>query len=408
MPTRLQVRTMRKTIQFVVFLKNFATGVMVPVLSLALMAHGASINTLSLMIGAYSLTVILAEFPSGVFADLRGRKTAFLVSALLFVLSYCLILSSQSAGLLICSMVANGLGRAFSSGSIDALAIDEADEHNSTLEWITARLAILESAGCATGALAGGLIAGIGSRYMYNLGVNAVIYAALFLIALLFIRESPLARHDGSAVTGQKRLGAQVKGSLAFMLQKGTVRALFALSLVTGFALIAVETYWQPALSAYHPASWILGAVSFAGYAVVIAGSWWMERLLARHPALGTALLLGTKGLMGLALVCLFLQTKAASFLAAYLMIYLFVGGGSVAENTLLNRFAPSSHRAGILSLFSFVLQVGGVIAAGCGYLVSTYGSFQTMWLIGGVATLLCAAIFAGVSARNRRAPNPD
>ena len=118
---------MRKTIQLVVFLKNFATGVMAPVLALVLMAHGATIGTLSLMIGAYSLTVIVAEFPSGVFADLCGRRTAFLVSAFLFVLSYCLILGSQSAFLLVAAMLANGLGRAFSSGSLDALAIDEAE-----------------------------------------------------------------------------------------------------------------------------------------------------------------------------------------------------------------------------------------------------------------------------------------
>jgi len=396
---------MRKAIQLVVFLKNLATGVMAPVLSLALMAHGASISTLSLMIGLYSLTVILAEFPSGVFAELCGRKTAFLVSALLFVLSYCLILLAQSAALLCCAMVANGLGRAFSSGSLDALAIDEADEHHSTLEWITARLAILESAGLAAGALAGGFISGLGARYAGNLGVNAVIYATLFFLALLLIREATPARQDGPAAAGVKRLGQQVKGSLSFLLQKGTVRILFALSLVTGFALISVEIYWQPALRAYQPAPWLFGAVRFAGYAVVIASSWLMERLLASRPAFGTALLLGTKALMGLSLLGLFLQTKAASFLAAYLMVYLFVGGGNVAENTLLNRFAPSSHRAGILSLFSFVLQIGGVIAAGCGYLVSVWSSFPTMWLIGGAMALLCCAFFAYASARSRRAP---
>lgn len=394
---------MRKTIQLVVFLKNFATGVMAPVLALVLMAHGATIGTLSLMIGAYSLTVIVAEFPSGVFADLCGRRTAFLVSAFLFVLSYCLILGSQSAFLLVAAMLANGLGRAFSSGSLDALAIDEADELHSTLEWITARLAILESAGLAAGALAGGFLSGIGAQYAGNLVVNAVLYAALFFLTLLLIREPPRIRRDEPAVSVRERLGGQLRGHFAFLIQKGTVRILFVLSLVTGFVLMSVETYWQPALRAYQPASWLFGAVSFAGYAVVIAGSWLMERLLSRSPRFGTALLLGTKALLGLALTGLYFQTRTAGFLAAYLVVYLFVGGGSVAENTLLNRFAPSSQRAGILSLFSFVMQIGGVIAAACGYLVSTFGGYKTMWLIGGAGTLLFAAIFTGVSVLSRR-----
>ena len=399
---------MRKTIQLVVFLKNFATGVMAPVLALALMAHGATIGTLSLMIGAYSLTVIVAEFPSGVFADLCGRKTAFLVSALLFVFSYCLILFSQSAFLLAAAMLLNGLGRAFSSGSLDALAIDEAEELHSTLERVTARLAVLESAGLAAGALAGGFVSGLGERYAGNLGVNAVVYAALFFLALLLIREPPRVRHGEPAVSVRERLGGQVRKNLAFLFQKGTVRVLFVLSLLTGFVLMSVETYWQPALRAYQPAPWLFGAVSFGGYAVVIAGSFLMERLLSRSPRFGAALLLGTKALLGLSMIGLYLQTRTAGFFAAYLVVYLFVGGGSVAENTLLNRVAPSSQRAGILSLFSFVMQLGGVIASGCGYLVSTYKNYPAMWLLAGAGMLLFTAIFAILFVRNRRAPAPN
>ena len=64
---------MRKAIQGIIFLKNMATGILAPMLTLALLQHGANIRTISLFIGLYSATIILAEFPSGVFADLCGK-----------------------------------------------------------------------------------------------------------------------------------------------------------------------------------------------------------------------------------------------------------------------------------------------------------------------------------------------
>ena len=59
---------MRKSIQLIYLLRFFGTGIIIPVLSLLLLARGATIETISLVIGLYSLTVIVAEFPSGVFA----------------------------------------------------------------------------------------------------------------------------------------------------------------------------------------------------------------------------------------------------------------------------------------------------------------------------------------------------
>ena len=142
---------MNKPIQIIYFLKFFASGTIVPILSLMLLARGATIETISLIIGLYSVTVIAAEFPSGVFADLYGRKTSFLLSCVLYLISYSMFFFSRSAVILLIGMVVNGLSRAFSSGSIEALMIDHATEQCCPLERVTARLAILESAGLAGG-----------------------------------------------------------------------------------------------------------------------------------------------------------------------------------------------------------------------------------------------------------------
>ncbi|NLI54775.1 MAG: MFS transporter [Clostridiales bacterium] len=387
---------MSKPIQIIYFLKFFATGTIIPVLSLMLLARGATIETISLIIGLYSVTVIAAEFPSGVFADLYGRKKAYLLSCFLYLLSYSVFLFSRSVAVLLLGMVANGLSRAFSSGSIEALMIDQAAERQYPLERVTARLSILESAGLASGALAGGLLAETGTRFSGNLGVNIGISAVLILLTLAFVHEAPREKTRHASLSHRQLFDAQVKESLSFAKRRGTVRILLVFCLLMGFALSAVEIYWQPALASYQSVYWVFGAVSFAGFAFVIVGSWAAEKLLRRHRTAGVGLLLLLKAPLGIGLILFSFAGSAYSIIGLYLVLYLLIGGSGVVENTLLNRLAPASHRASILSLFSLVLQLGGVVASVGGFLISTYTRYQNMWLLGGIL-LLSFSVAAGL-----------
>ena len=399
---------MHKSIAVIVLIKNLSTGILASVLSLALLQHGASIQTISLLLGLYSFTVIVAEFPSGVFADLYGRKTSFLLSTVLCFLSYCVFLLSRSVGMLCLALALNGLGRAFASGSIDALAIDQAGEYGRSLAWVTSRLSILESAGLAVGALLGGFLSGIGSRYLGNIGVNAAIHVLLFLLTAVFVHEAPRSKPKTVLSGNLRAFREQAGGSLAFLRERGTIRVLAVFALLTGFALSAVETYWQPALLAMQPVYWIFGAVSFSGFAFVMGGSWLAERLLRRFAAHGVLLLLTLKSLFGISLLLLFFPKGQLSFIAVYLLIYAFVGSGSVTENTLLNHLVPASHRAGVLSLASLLLQLGGLVAALCGYFVSTYGRYQGIWLVAGSSLLISVLIFSLLSKRNARSDESE
>jgi len=391
---------MRKRYGFLIFLRNFATGVMAPVLTLALLKHGASISTVSLMLGIYSFTVIAAEFPSGVFADLCGRKNAYALSAALHILSYCALLFSNTILILAAAMVLYGLARAFSSGSIDALVMDEAVAGGYEVVKVSAQISIVESAGVALGALAGGLLSGLGSRYEGNLIMSLSVYVLLLGFTMLFVREQP--RLDTQAEPVRGRLSVQVRESLSFAAQKGTVRMLLVFSILTGFALISIETYWQPALLSLSAPPAIFGAVSFMGFACVVLGSNLVQRVLTKRPQNTVAAALGLKALFGVCLGIMALQQKTLPFLSVYSCIYLFLGGGSVAESTLLNQQAPSERRASILSLFSFVLQVGGLIASLSGAVMSAHADYRYMWYLSGVFLLLGTGTFALIKGKRR------
>ncbi len=400
---------MRNTYKAIFFLKSFATGVLTPVLALMLLAHGATFATLSLLLGVYSLTVIVAEFPSGLFADLYGRKKTFLLSVALSLISCALLLFSHSFAGVLCAIVANGLGRAFSSGSLDALAIDEAVESDAgSLAKVTGQLNMLESAGLAVGAIAGGLLAGVGTGYAGNLIANLCIYPVLMLLTALCVRERPRARKEsGVANNPMRQFVRQARESFGFLAQRGAVRMLFLLAFVTGFALLSVETYWQPAFTAMADASWGLGAVSCIGFAAVILGSKCAQRLLLRWPHHGEAVLLALKALFGVGLIALFFASHPLLFAVVYMIAYFFLGNGSVAESTLLNCAAPSDGRAGILSLFSLVLQIGGLFASLCGFFVSEWVGYRYLWLIAGTGLITTAGVCFIARGAARVRPGP-
>jgi MFS transporter, DHA1 family, quinolone resistance protein len=384
---------MRKNLQLIALLRSLSTGVISPVLTLMALSHGATLSTMSLAIGAYSFTVIAAEFPSGVFADLFGRKLSFVVSSLFVLAAYALFLISGSFEILLAAMILNGLGRAFASGSIDALAIDEAAD-DAALVKVTARLSILESVGLAVGALAGGLLAGLGNVYAGNLLACMALVAVMLVLTLFTVHEAPRA---SSAQEDRPRLGAHLRESLGFLKRRGVVRMLLIFTVLSGLAMLTVETYWQPALAVYQPASWMLGAVNCLGFAAIIVGSKCTEWQLTRAPRFTVALMLGQKALWGASLFGLWLSGGAATFVGSYALGYVFLGGSSVAESTLLNREAPSAQRASILSLFSFLLQLGVLLASLCGYWVVTALGFRALWPLSGgllIAFVLAFAVY--------------
>lgn len=80
-------------------LVNGATGLTVPVLTLMLLARGATLETLSLFMGITLAVTVALEVPSGIAADVLGRKRLFMIAMLLNVAGYVLLAAGVSAWL---------------------------------------------------------------------------------------------------------------------------------------------------------------------------------------------------------------------------------------------------------------------------------------------------------------------
>lgn len=372
------------------FLNSFSTGILTPVLTLVLCSHGANISTVPVFLGIFAVTVMVLEVPSGVFADLKGRKNTFLMSHIFIWLSFFTIFRGDSPLFLALGNVFLGMGRAFGSGSMEALEIDWYIEKNgeSHLPEINSLLAKFDNFGLAAGALLGGYLGYVEPDYSLNLTCLLLAEAVLILMAVFFVKEKGIKskKPKQNLLNGFSEMVKNIRRSRILCIICG-------MAAVLGFLLAAVETYWQPSIKLYLPENltWLLGIVNCSAYLGGSIGNTAGMRILSK---MGNTLSSKKKLYAAFrVLLCLVPVLMAFCrtwyiFALVYALVYMVSGMAGLIENTLLHEAADSSFRASMMSLYSLLVR-GGSIGTSllCGVLLQG-GNLNLVWIFVPLAAL--------------------
>jgi len=107
------------------FLKNLVF--FEPFLILFLREQGISFFQIGILIAVREITINLTEIPTGIIADIMGRRRAMLGSFLSYILSFVMFYCSQSYIVLVLAMIFFGFGEAFRSGTHKAMIMEYMD-----------------------------------------------------------------------------------------------------------------------------------------------------------------------------------------------------------------------------------------------------------------------------------------
>lgn len=392
---------MNNIFRTIFLLKSLSTGLMLPIMSLMIISRGAGTELLPLVIGVYSLTVILFEFPSGVFSDIFGRKKTFLISCSLMLLSlFLLIMETSNVSILFLAFAIQGTGRAFSSGSLDALVLEKSllSGGDASTAKTSGELGFIESLGIAVGSIFAGFLGNIGTTCSANLFVMALLYLLITLLTVVGVKDTHIDSSGESFLLFSeiKKFRRQMAGSLRFSVQSAPVRILLIQVFFTGTVLFSLETYWQPGLLRLMADRklWIFGIVSFLGFCFTALASYLTPKLLlhispnSKRPwwiFLFVIRLLFAAGTFLLGSIL-----HPAFFVLAYLLIYFFHGGESTVENTLLSQNTPREMLAGIMSLFSLIFQLGVLAASAFTGAFLSNADIPIIWLLLSGLTIFC------------------
>ncbi len=363
-----------------------ALGVTLPAMSLIVISKGYPLEYLAVIMVMYSVAVMVAEVPSGVFADTWGRKASFLLGiAFSLVGTFCILFNSLF--LLGLGFLLTGLGRAFGSGSLDAKYIEDGQRSGNKLEDLVYALELNSGISLSVGALLGGWLLTLG-REGSSLTQPLLLVRILFLVGAMVIvtfsiKEEVSKEVKRSSYGEQFRLFASVLRSSPFLVYYS------ASVLLQGMLLASLESYWQPYLQALlqdDSMLWILGMTTALIFSISILGSLAGKIVVKKNNSIGIYCVLFI--LVYILQILLSMTEHVILFLGVFSLIYLLLGVLSVVGSYVLNKVAEDRIRTSMISLSSFSLQVGGV-------LINAFAA--SLFLIGGIVFFWKVSALVGI-----------
>jgi MFS family permease len=390
-------------------LRWLPVGFLAPVLVLIALSRGLSLPEVGVVFACYGATTALLELPTGGLADALGRKIILACSSLLHLLFLALLLVATDLGLWVVAAAVGGVARALDSGPLEAWYVDEARrlQPGVALRPGLSAAGVVEGAGLALSALAGGLLPAV----LTGGSLSVVVWAALgvqvvHLVAVLLLM--PEHRRADQRERGRTWRGSVaqvplvVRDGVCLGLRRGPVRMLLLTTVVWGIALSGIEILWQPRFVTLlggdpeevavdgNAQTVLLGALIAGAFLLAAVGSFLtptFTRLLggsASRGALVTTLLHGT------AYAVLAASYAVVPAAMAFLAFYLVNGLRGPLHNELLHEHVGAERRSTMLSAESLTLQAGGFTCTLA--LPAVAAAVGIPWAWAGVAALLAAS----------------
>lgn len=389
---------------------NFCNGLLASILSLAFLTKGLTLSTIGFGLAAFSAAAILLEVPSGVAADMLGKKRVFILSMVVTAAAFLIILPGFNPLWTIGGLALYGVGRALSSGTMEALFISRYRSvfGPDNLPKGMKILSLCESAGLGLGALAGGILPAVGATliplfgpYDLPLLLRALLSLAAACLAAALIPEDEKDMREQSV-----SLKRQLQAGAALFRGSRNLKSLLIAVIGVGFALAFLEVYWQPRmlslLGGGQDKTVFLGAMSILYFSAIALGSLFSEKALKSWRISQKSLFLSSRVVMLLLLTGAAFAGHPAVFAASYCAAYFMFGASNVAEGSIFHTEVPDSQRASFLSMQSLFLQLGFMTASFLsGALVEAF-SISGTWVIGAIAALLMLLPSFGMKASAR------
>ena len=359
----------------------------------------------------FTIGQVLFEIPTGIVADIKGRRTSYILGTLTLAASTLLYFAAWMVHAPFwawaISSILLGLGYTFFSGATEAWLVDAMaySEYKGEMESVFAKGQAVSGIAMLAGSVAGGFIA-----QLSDLGVPYILRAAFlfvnFGVAVFFMRDW------GFTPEKSVNLGADVRKLFATSIDEGLKRpAVRWIMLGAPFASgVGFYVFYamQPHLLALFgdPTAYSIAGLAAAIFALSqVAGS--LTAPLARRlfKLRTSALLVGEILSVGFLLL---LGLANNFWLAIGIVVFwgLLFSAITPIRQTYLNSLIPSKQRATVLSFDSLMGSAGGIVTQPIlGRAADLWGYAQSFMLSGVIQAL---AIPFAILARKENIRNDE
>ncbi len=362
---------------------NLASSATFVTYALFLKSHGLNYLQINLVNFVFMLCVTLLELPTGIFADLFGRRYSLLWGCLLFVPSNLIYYFSKSFGGFICAEICGALAVTFMSGALDAWLKDSLDYHGfqGNLAEVFSKSEIVRNAMIIGGSLTGSYIAQFNLAIPWLLAACGALLSALYL--RFFFQEQYFCRKNLTWATGWQKIKSHLKESLSVPLGNKLIILLISVDFGLILAYQAPNMFWTIVLEKYLHNTFTIGKVWAFIPVVCLIGAYCGGKL---------SNIFSSKKIIGLNILviglCLLIASRAGS---VYMVVIFFAahecGRGMMGpvRRAYINKHLPAKERATILSFDSMISHLGAALGLLISGLIAKSYSIESAWLVSSI-----------------------
>ncbi|MGB7876461.1 MAG: MFS transporter, partial [Anaerolineales bacterium] len=334
------VKDIQRIYHLAISLFWLATALPIALLVLFAQARGLDLFQVGIVMGLYSLTIVLLEVPTGGLADTIGRKRVSILAYSTILLSGLVLLGAFTFPVFLFGFMLNGVGRALSSGALDAWFVDalKVADPDIDLQPAFAKVGTYSLLSLGVGTLAGSLIPGffkdlpadgtaIFTPLSMPIAVSGAVYILLLLVVIFLIKEERKSTNENTWLESLRKIPAMIKTAAILTRQNNIVLLLLGVTSASGLVLVSLETFWQPYFANLFGGSegntvWF-GVIMGGNFLVGVLGNMIVtpvSKALGKRYGLVAAIF---QGLRGVILIGLALQSNLPIAVLLFWLVYL-------------------------------------------------------------------------------------
>ncbi|WRG53796.1 MFS transporter [Helicobacter pylori] len=365
------------------FLLIIAQSLPHAILTPLLLSKGLSLSEILLVQTFFSFCVLMAEYPSGVLADLMSRKNLFLVSNAFLIASFSFVLFFDSFILMLLAWGLYGLYSACSSGTIEASLITDIKENQKDLlSRFLAKNNQIAYLGMIIGSSLGSFLYLKIHAMLYVVGIFLIMLCALTIVIYFKEKEA-----DFKSQKNLKLLKEQVKGSLKELKDNPKLKILLVGHLITPIFFMSHFQMWQ----AYFLKQGVKEQYLFVFYIAFQVISILIHFLKAKNYSqkIATSSLLVLLGVSPL-----LLSNIPYCFIGVYALMVAFFAYMSYCLGYQFSKFVSKNNISSLSSLLSSCVHVVSVLVLSLSSLELRYFSPLTIITMHFALTLIILFFF--------------
>ena len=344
---------------------------------------GMSLVQLGILEGIFHITSFLMEVPTGIIADVYGRKTSRLIGRILFLISLLLLFIANSFYFFALSFVFTALSYNLESGAGDALIYDSLKELNKESDYmkINGKQEVSYQLASVVSLILGGYLATLNYDYIFYV---SLFVASIAIIQSLSFQEPKYEKEEVNSNNPIVLMKEQLYGSVKAIKENKKI----GLFIIFTQIILAFGTtlffYLQNYLKANNHNEFFIGtflAISSIFEAFASVNAHRVEKIFKEK---GILLIMPF-----ISVGCMWLIALTPYPYIFYILMMIIESFIFVAMGDYINKLIPSNNRATILSLssmvFSFIMIIIFPLVGKIGDLFSLNTAFIVLAVIGSI-----------------------